>query len=399
MKILYFISLHNHGRGGHVHSLNHISQKIGENNEVKIISFGPGKSSILASNPNFLKHIAFNGLNLFKLQKVIKNESRVFNPDIYHCFDDGSYNIVRLIIPSNKNTLVLNKCGGPNPKYFPHVKNLILFSVENQEWFKNQNKYKNTNVHLIPNRVKPLQPSPDFNPIEKNPGDFIFMRICRIGHTYKKSIQDSINLISKLLEYNMKNVKLYLIGVVQDADVFEKFNNHELSKSGYMVILTESKYTNEASKMLYLADAVIGTGRGLMEAASLGKPMLAINKNGETPVLLNELNFEDAFKTNFSERNIFSQLKPEDNFSNIQRLMQKKKYYNEISEFAYQSFSKYFNLNAVSNSYPAAYKNAQTGKRRLILDLFLILKSILRFFLSSLILKHRNNNFIDKQKK
>lgn len=47
----------------------------------------------------------------------------------------------------------------------------------------------------------------------------------------------------------------------------------------------------------------------------------------------------------------------------------------------------------------ADYKDALTGKRRLILDLFLILKSILRFFLSSLILKHRNNNLIDKQKK
>jgi glycosyltransferase involved in cell wall biosynthesis len=383
MKIFYFISVHGHGRGGHFHSLNHISKKIGEEHDVKIISFGPGKSDIIESNPHFQIHINFKGYDFLKLQKTIKKESRVFNPDIYHCFDEGSYNIVRLIIPSNKNILVLNKCGGPNPTYFPHVKNLILFSLENQEWLKNQNKYKNTNIHLIPNRVKPLKLHPDFKPVEKNPADFIFIRICRIGHTYKKSIQDSINLISKLLEYNMKNVKLYLIGVVQDTDVFEEFNNHAFSKSGHLTILTESKYTNEASRMLYLADAVIGTGRGLMEAASLGKPLLAINKNGEIPVLLNKVNFDDAFKTNFSERNVFPKLNNSDNIKSITQLINHKISYNENSSFVLQSFDKYFSLEKAKEEYSIVYNESKTSKRKLFSDLPFIFKSILGFYRSS----------------
>ncbi len=383
MKILYFISVHGHGRGGHFHSLNHISKKIGEDHDVRIISFGPGKSDIIETNPHFLRHIDFNGLKIFKLRKIIKQETRKFRPDIYHCFDEGGYNIVRLIVSSTKNILVLNKCGGPNPTYFPHVKNLILFSHENQEWFKNQNKYKNTNVHLIPNRVKPLKLHPDFKPVEKNPADFIFIRICRIGHTYKKSIQDSINLISKLLKSNMDNVKLYLIGVVQDADVFEEFNNHSFSKSGHLTILTESKYTNEASRMLYLADAVIGTGRGLMEAASLGKPLLAINKNGEIPVLLNELNFDDAFRTNFSERNVFPGFKDSDNIKGISQIINNKDSYNANSSFVLQSFEKYFSLEKAKEAYPSAYNKSKKGKRKLIIDLPFILRSILRFYRSS----------------
>lgn len=382
MKVLYFISVHGHGRGGHFHSLNHISKKIGEEHDVKIISFGPGKSDIIESNPHFQTHFNFKGYNFFKLQKAIKNQRRVFNPDIYHCFDEGSYNIIRLIIPSSKNVLVLNKCGGPNPTYFPHIKNLILFSLENQEWFKNHNKFKNTNIHLIPNRVKPLQLNPDFKPIEKNPGGFIFMRICRIGHAYKKSIQDSINLITKLLESNLKNVKIYLIGVVQDADVFEEFKNHEFAKSGHLAILTEAKFTNEASKMLYLADAVIGTGRGLMEAASLGKPLLAIDKNGEIPVLLNYLHFDDAFKTNFSERNIFPNLKDNDNIKSISRIINNKDSYNVSSSFVLQSFEKYFSLEKAKEAYPSAYNVSKTGKRKLIADFPFILRSILNFFRS-----------------
>lgn len=383
MKILFFISVLGHGRGGHFHSLNHISKKIGEEHDVKIISFGPGKSDIIESNPHFLRHIDFNGLNILKLRKIIKQETRKFKSDIYHCFDEGSYNIVRLIVSSTKNILVLNKCGGPNPTYFPHVTNLILFSLENHDWFKNQNKYKNTNIHLIPNRVKALQLNPDFKPIEKNPEDFIFMRICRIGHTYKKSIQDSINLISKLLEINLRIIKLYLVGVVEDANVFEEFNNHALSKSGHLTILTESKYTNEASKMLYLADAVIGTGRGLMEAASLGKPLLAINKNGEIPVLLNDLNFNDAFRTNFSERNVIPTIDKNDNIKNITQIINDKHSYNENRLFVLHSFEKFFSLEKAKEEYLAAYNKSKTGKRNLVSDQIFILRSILVFFRSS----------------
>jgi len=186
-----------------------------------------------------------------------------------------------------------------------------------------------------------------------------------------------------LLEYNIKNVKLYLIGVVQDTDVFEEFNNHAFSKSGLLTILTESKYTNEASRMLYLADAVIGTGRGLMEAASLGKPLLAINKNGEIPVLLNELNFDDAFRTNFSERNVFPVFKNNDNIKSISKIVNDKVSYNENCSFVIQSFEKYFSLEKAKEAYPKAYKVSKTSKRKLISDLPFILRSILGFYSSS----------------
>lgn len=387
MKILFFISVHGHGRGGHFHSLNHISQKIGEQHEVKIISFGPGRSDIIEANPHFHQHIKFKGFDLFKLMNIIKKESRVFNPDIYHCFDEGSYNIVRLIIPSNKYKIVLSKCGGPNPIYYPTVNNLILFSLENQKWFQSQNKFRRANIHLIPNRVKPLIIIPKFYQREKISNEFVFMRICRIGHSYKKSIQDSINLISILLARGLNKIKLYVIGVVQDADVFEKFNNHELVKNGNVIFLTDTTYTTEASKMLYLADVVIGTGRGLMEASSLGKPMLSIDKNGEIPILLTGTYFNDAFETNFSERNAFDNLNNIQNINNITQLITDKNYYKDISEFTSICFDKHFNLDKVSEAYPNVYEKSSTGKRKLLVDSLLIFKSLYSFYRSFQILK------------
>ncbi|MFW5886654.1 MAG: hypothetical protein ACOCUL_02740 [Bacteroidota bacterium] len=384
MKILYIISIKKHGNGGHLYSLMNISSEIAKKNEVNIISIGPGNTSIIKTHPLFLKHIEFNGLNFFSLRQQLIDIGKYLNPDIYHCFDESSYNIIRLIFSSRKNIIVLNKCGGPNPSKYSHIKNLILFSQENLEWFQKQNKFKNTNIHLIPNRVKPLKIKAEFKPIEKNKGDFIFMRICRIGHTYKKSIQDSINLISKLMESDLRNVKLYVIGVVEVDDIFYEFKKHELVKSGHLTILTESKYTNEASKMLYLADTVIGTGRGLMEAASLGKPVLAIDKNGNIPVLLNDKHFNDAFKTNFSERNVFPRLDDDENIKSIIQIINNNESYLANCSFVKQSFDKYFSLEKATEAYPTAYKVYETGKRKLIADLPLILSNILNFYRSYL---------------
>lgn len=389
MKILFFISVHGHGRGGHFHSLNHISRRLGEENDVSIISIGPGKSDIIESNPHFRKHINYKGFDILKLRRVIKNEIKIFSPDIYHCFDVGSYNIIRLIISSKKHRIVLNKCGGPNPVEFPYVKNIVLFSKENQEWFEGQNKFKKTNVFLIPNRVIPLELITDYHPINKEKDDFVFVRICRIGLNYKKSILDSMNLISKLYESNFKKIKLYIIGAVEDEDVLKDLKYNEHVVNGRIVFLTQSEYTSEASKMLYLADAVIGTGRGLMEAASLKKPILTIDKNRNIPVLLDENHFMDAFKTNFSERNTFKELNTHDNLNNISKLIYNLNYYNEVSSFAYNCFNMYFNINKVTELYISAYNKSYTFRRKILNDSPMILKTIISFFRSFLKSKNK----------
>lgn len=380
MKILFIISVHGHGRGGHFHSLNHISRKIGENNDVKIISIGPGKSSIITSNPYFFKHIDFNGFNLLHLKAEINKLTSKFYPDIYHCFDVGSYNIIRLLVSSKKHKIILNKCGGPNPIKYPHIHNIILFSNENFVWFKNKKKYLHSNISLIPNRVKSLLPNTIFQPIKKEPDEFVFLRICRIGASYNKSIIDSVLLIEKLILKNIRNVKLYVVGVIEDYDIFEKLNGHILVKNGSVIFLTDPTYTTEASKMLYIADAVIGTGRGLMEAASLSIPILTINKNGDIPVLLDSDNFFDAFKTNFSERNVFTCHNYEKNLHNIMSITNNKIYYDEISKCSRQIFDEYFNIDNSSQAYNSAYISAINGEKKLIRDFFVIIISLLNFF-------------------
>lgn len=384
MKILFLISVFGHGRGGHFHSLNHISKKIGENSDVKIISFGPGKSNIISSNPYFIEHIDFNGFNFFYFKNKINKLIKKFNPDIYHCFDYGSYNTIRLLISSKKNKIIVNKCGGPNPIIYPHVPNLILFSNENLNWFKNQKKHQNSNIFLIPNRVKALLPDTNFQPIAKKSDEFTFLRICRIGSGYNKSINDSIFLIETLLSRGIKKVKLYIVGVIEDLNVYKKYNKHQLVKDGHVIFLTDQIYTSEASKMLYLADAVIGTGRGLMEASSLAIPLLSINKDDDIPVLLNNDNFLDAFKTNFSERNIFNFISEENNIKNIINIVQNKDYYAEMSLFSKEAFEEHFNIDKVVQSYACAYSESVFCKRNIFSDINSISRTLIKFYNSHL---------------
>lgn len=381
MKILYFISLFGNGRGGHHYSLSYISNKISETNDVKIVSIGiEDKNAIIFNNSNFLKHINFNGLNFLFLRKELQRIFDEFNPEIYHCFDHHSYNLVRLFINTEKHKVIVNKCGGPNPKKkYPFVPNLILFSQENLDWFQNNKKFNDCNISLIPNRVSKIHL--DYTPLKKEDDNFNFVRICRIDRDNKKSIFDSISLIELLHEKGFTHVKLFLIGVIRNNDLYNDINKHHLLSNGSIVILTNFEYTKEASKMLYLADAVLGTGRNLMEATSLSKPVLSFNANSNIPVLLTEENFANAFRTNFSDRNVFKDTNK--NSANIEKLITDKSYYEEISLFSNRIFYHFFNLDNATDLYINAYNKSIFGERRILKETHIILRDILKYIKQS----------------
>jgi len=379
LKILFFISVRGHGKGGHFHSLNHISNYLGEINDVKIISIGTGYSNIIAQNPYFLKHFAFNGLNVFTLVAEIRKAIHEFNPDIFHFFDEYAYNILRLFINSRKKKIVVTKCGGPNPDSYPFVNNLVLFSKEDLDWFDSNPKFLNTRKYLIPNRVKPLKIDENNTPIAKDNNVFSFVRICRIGPKYKKSIDDSIRMMEYLHSQGLSYTRLFIIGVVENEQILSEIKKNRLIHDNTIILLTESKYTTEASKMLYLADAVIGTGRGLMESASLGKPLLTINANNGYPTLITNKNFDDAMRTNFSERNIFKSFKETDNLQNIKLLAQNKVFQEKLSIFSTEMFNEHFTIEKVQPAYMNIYNCAITGKRMILTDMPIILRTVKEF--------------------
>lgn len=358
MRVLFFITVRGHGRGGHFHSLNHISQAMGESDEVCICTYGTGRSQVLENNPYFNKHIFYNGKNFIKYKKEVQSIIADFKPDILHFFDTAAYNTFGLFFNLNKYQVFLNKCGGPNPVEFPLVQNLVLFSEENKSWFNSKSKFNNTKIAVIPNRVNPRLLDFNFNKKIEKKSAFCFVRIARIGSSYKKSILDSIRLVQELASKG-KNVHLYVIGTIQDNEIAKEIR---IKTNGLPItMITDDCYTHKASDMLYLADAVIATGRGIMEATSLGKPILTSAKNSELPVLVNSNNFKQFFATNFSERNIAPDICLKSNYSEINKLIGDNAFFEKLSDFSKEVFEQNFSTAAGIPKYLNFYKSNEEG--------------------------------------
>ncbi|WP_353150648.1 hypothetical protein [Flavobacterium sp.] len=378
MRILFIITVRGHGRGGHFHSLNHISQALGEDVEVGICTYGIGKSIVLEDNPYFKKHIFYNGKNFLKYKKEVQYLLSDYKPEVLHFFDLAAYDTFGLFFNLNKYQVFLNKCGGPNYNEFPLIKNLILFSEENLKWFKENNKFNKANIIVIPNRVNPKLLDINFEKKLMKKESFCFVRIARIGLAYKKSIEDSIRLVERLSQEGL-NIHLYLIGTIQEKDVSDEIQLK--IKNLPITILNQDEYTIKASDMLYLADAVIATGRGIMEATALGKPILTTAKNSEFPILVSGNNFMSFFDTNFSGRSIASESCLKINYSEIKKLINDKEFFDNLSNFSKLVFEQNFSTKVGTIKYLNFYKTSKDEKK-FKLKVFADLKSKLKTWYS-----------------
>ncbi|WP_299758436.1 glycosyltransferase [uncultured Pontibacter sp.] len=364
MKILYIISTFKGGNGGHAYSLTHISSEISKYADTAIISIGPKRSKVVTTSPHYLQYLYFDAINILTFKNELYEVLETYKPDIIHCFDTNAYNIVKLILPNSKYKIILNKCGGPNKKNYPLFNDLILFSIENKTWFDQQFEYNKSNIHLIPNRVKGIKvaaPSQLDEPIFKDQTKFTFVRIARLGAAYKKGIIDAIRLISILTNLNYK-VELYIIGVIENELILRELQKEAQGLN--VIFLTKDVHTVKASKMLYLADAVVATGRGLMEACSIGLPVLTPSINANIPVLVSENNFDSFLSTNFSERNVDEGYSKENNISNIIKLINNKEYNQKLRAFTSEMFEKYFDISEGAKKYIEVYKSVLTSNRQ-----------------------------------
>lgn len=353
MDILFIISVFGHGSGGHFHSLNHISNQLSKHNKISIISIGPGNSKIISSNKNFVEHIYFNGVNYLELREKFKGNIYKKIPEVIHFFDFPSYNIVKFFLLGIDSKIFVSKCGGPTFKYFPYTPNLVLFSKEDLNWFVSKRKFKKTNIFLIPNRVQTIDTH-----LAKDSGDeFVFMRICRIGPKYYDGIIKSIQLIRDLININKRSVKLLIIGKVENENIY----NDLISKSKNLPISfhISEEFTEEASKYLSLGDAIIGTGRGAMEASSLGKPVLVFEKNLNIPMLITSKEIWDqSLYYNFSERIQFNTISQEENLQSINRTIIDLTFRNKIGQQILNFFKEDLSIYDVDTKYISAYRTS-----------------------------------------
>ena len=359
MRILYFISASGHGKGGHSHSLNLVSRTMSKYAEVQIIAVGPGESKVLQQHPGFRELIYTNGIPNTKVIGSIRRNVKQFNPDVIHCFDDKIYTLVTFCLSISglgSYPVVLNKCGGPNLASFPVASHLILFSKENEAFYAKRQRFKNTAIHLIPNRVMMDNDKRVSEHFIKKDGEFFLFKISRIAEYYRKTLTQCIELAQQLWNRGEKNFRLFLIGTIDQQQVYDDLQTMigELP----VTIITNPLVTIKASAYLHYADAAICTGRGFMEACSLGIPVLAGSVNHPHPILVDDKNFNDFFYYNFSERAKVPAVSGEDQVSRIIDVIRNPQNRKQYSDMASKWFTENFDIEKGVERYIDVYKQA-----------------------------------------
>jgi hypothetical protein len=219
MKIGFVIASINsksNGLGGHYHSLLETVEQLSVNHDVFIINVGNNPAKSLEGTKFKLFLIIDKGYAIFRTYKKVISILKDEQPDILHAFDSSAFYWVRLAGHKLQIPFCITKCGGVNPVYFPYAKNLVLFSTENLNFFKSKRKFNDSNLSLIPNRIKEFDD--DINHIEeiKNQlgefkNTFKFLRITRLGKYYHKSSLQLINLLNKLSNDGIKCCAILLV--------------------------------------------------------------------------------------------------------------------------------------------------------------------------------------------
>jgi hypothetical protein len=357
MKILYLITTFGNGIGGHYFDLITTIESLSNEIEPVVVNIGRTNSPII-SNLLCEKHQWIYKLNYLKIRKDLEKLINKRNIEVIHCFDDRSYFFLRSKRFSNI-PCIITKCGGPNQKFFPKVKELILFSTENLIFFKGKSKFKNSVLHFIPNRVAKFNSSLHKinllkHEIDWKEDDIIFLKIGRIDSYYKKSIIQSIKLVNEL-KRDFKNVKLIIIGKSSDIKLYDELISH---KNENIFIQSNEDFTENSKEVLEICDFYIGTGRGIMEASSKKKILLTPVLDRCYPALVTHNNFLSFFGTNFSERNITDKSN-EELINEIKKVVTSINIRDEFNLFSNELFNEHFNIDKKTEYYIILYRNAK----------------------------------------
>lgn len=361
MKVLFLVATKGHGRGGHFYSLKTTVEQMAQDTKVAVLNIGTQSSPVIDGLGDMLTFLECRGL-LGTLSRAISHIQSL-KPDVIHAFDFESFFFARIASWATKIPLVLTKCGGPNPtRYYPAVESLVLYSAENETFFKEQKKYASTRTHLIPNRVSiPKQDAVRIAALKAflKPNLPVFLRIARISKAYRNSLLQTINLVKRLNADGLR-VQLLIVGTVQDKEVLEELLAHADETTR---LITEDRFTANASELIDIADFVVGTGRGFVEAALLGKAMLSPNSNLDIPVAATEKNIDAIASLNFSERPAVSASAGEA-FGDIVKILDDKHNRTKTAQFTKQYAIDNFLADRISEKYLPVYQEARCARMR-----------------------------------
>jgi hypothetical protein len=356
IKVSYFIfSSHPQSGGGHFHSLKTIVEGLARAVNYQVLNAGLVLGQPLHGFPN----TTFISMKRWSFQKgliLLFRQVKEFDPDVLHAFDLKSLWLARTLGYWLGKPVIFTKCGGANgSEFIPAADAYVFFSGENLKHYQ-KHQTVGGGMHLIPNRAsrkeQDVQRISTLREATKLMGKFVILRISRVNPYYHRTYQQAIALLKVKLKIQPNTVLLF-IGFIQDQGFFEQLQQEAEGLPVHFV--TEPEYCRAASELIGLADACVATGRGVMEAASVGVPIYCPVADAELPVPLNLESLPQLLHFNFSER---AQKIPKQQEETLSIDRQKA-----IVEKIYQ---QYFSVNVAVPKHLELYKDTQQWKASFI---------------------------------
>jgi hypothetical protein len=315
-------------------------------------------------------------LNLTRWMRNIREEIVRLEPHAVVTFDSKMHGIAVLATSGLAELCFIStKCGGPNPsRLTPDVKNQIVFSQENLNWFKINRP--SANLLLLPNRVRLQPPDKDktavLSAFHSKP---VLMRICRIDGVYDWTIRQGAVLSSALAKRGIA-VDFVVIGAAKSEQHLSQVKAQAKSIFPNTHFYTNEFYTKRAAAFLPCAEYVLGTGRGFMEAAGNNKVMFLVNKGTDLPMFCDERTFPDALRTNFSGRASFGNVDVDEGVERFSNLVQDSLLRQQYQEWMGDMFRKFFDSSSIPARYSEFFSKCSPEERGFVQTLRRILSLI-----------------------
>ncbi|MHB0960794.1 MAG: glycosyltransferase family protein [Pirellulaceae bacterium] len=366
------------GFGGHYFSALTTARELSTRHKVSLLVIGDFLPETLRVNDINIVFAKYEG-GVFSVcpRKIIEAVDSI-GPDILIAFDQKAGSTLRLLAVKRRIGFVQVKAGGPVPRA-PLQNNpfQVHFSKKDYVFSVQRIKYKNKLIAWIPNRVE--DEAPDNTAIEHlrrelkiKKDEIVLMRISRLDNKYERAFLGSINAAQIMREHGYQ-VRLIMIGNVTHKDLSDRLLN---AMGTHDVLLTDTKYTRSARRLLGAAHITLGVGRGFMEGCAAGNYMLAMAGNSNIPVVATESNFHELFDNNFSLR-ATSMVSEHQRKTDLVELARNAVNTRGTCALSRQWFEQYFDSNRLADLYDPLLDAA--GRHRERLDLHLLFNIAVSF--------------------
>ena len=210
-------------------------------------------------------------------------------------------------------------------------------------------------VVVIPNMIDiddHAKTAIDIPKLQQN--SFKIVTVSRLD-SMKTDVAQSLILCAERLVQEYPNMTIQVV-IVGDGTEFNKIRNmaDEVNQKlgSQSIILTG--YRKDAIRIISMGDIIVGAGRVVLEAMTVGKPIIVATS--KIHGILTKATLPQIAKYNFSGRNSSKQTNSENTYQFISKLIEDKPFRESAAAFSQEIIKKSYSTRAVVNRIQEVYK-------------------------------------------